>query len=94
VDKQVLIQSAITNNQIVKQKFVYIVQIKDSSGIITSLSYVSGELPANDSIMAAQSWVPARKDSYKIEVFVWESIDNPTALAPIRIASITVSDSE
>jgi hypothetical protein len=91
VNTQVLIQSEITNNQNVKQKFVYIVQIKDSIGITRSLPWLNGELPPKDSVAAAQSWVPERQGSYQIEVFVWESIDSPTALSYTRTIPITVS---
>lgn len=91
VDQQVLIQSEITNNQNVRQKFAYIVQVKDSDSVTISLSWVSGELPAKDSIIAAQSWIPEKAGSYEIGVFVWESVDNPVTLSPTRTVSVTVS---
>ncbi|MEM2759659.1 MAG: hypothetical protein QXW73_02580, partial [Nitrososphaerales archaeon] len=87
---QVLIQSTITNSQTKKQPFAYIVQIKDGTGVTISLSWVTGELPAKDSLAAAQSWIPARSGTYTIEVFVWESVDTPTALSPVRTTTVTV----
>jgi len=91
VDQQALIQSGITNNQNIKQKFAYIVQVKDSDGVTISLSWVSGELPAKDAIIAAQSWIPEKTGRYEIEVFVWENIDNPVVMSPTRTLSVTVS---
>ncbi|MFQ5940681.1 MAG: hypothetical protein ACE5KA_03160 [Nitrososphaerales archaeon] len=91
VDMDLLIQSEITNAQMVRQKFVYIVLVKDSVGVTTSLSWLTGELPPKDSIVSAQSWIPTSKGNYQIEVFVWESIHDPNVLTPNRILPITVS---
>jgi hypothetical protein len=90
VGSQVLIQSTITNSQTKKQPFAYIVQIKDRNGVTVSLSWVTGELPAKESLAAAQSWIPDVAGEYTIEVFVWESVDTPTALSPVRTTTVTV----
>jgi hypothetical protein len=90
VGSQVLIQSTITNSQTKKQPFAYIVQIKDKDGVTESLSWVTGELPAKESLAAAQSWIPGAAGEFSIEVFVWESVDNPTALSPVREKTVTV----
>jgi hypothetical protein len=86
----VLIQSTITNSQTKKQPFAYIVQIKDGNGVTVSLSWVTGELPAKESLAAAQSWIPEARGEYKAEIFVWENVDNPTALSPVRTTTISV----
>ena len=91
VGSQALIQSTITNSQTKKQSFAYIVQIKDDNGVTVSLSWVTGELPAKDTLTAAQSWIPDVGGNYTIEVFVWESIDRPTALSPVRTLTALVS---
>ena len=91
VGSQALIQSTITNSQTKKQSFAYIVQIKDSNGVTVSLSWVTGELPAKDTLAAAQSWIPDEAGNYTIEVFVWESIDRPAALSPVRTLTALVS---
>ncbi|MFQ5969696.1 MAG: hypothetical protein ACE5J2_04300 [Nitrososphaerales archaeon] len=88
--EQVLIQSQITNKQDKKQPFAYLVQVKDSSGITVSLSWVISELPASDSLNVAQSWLPNVAGQYTVEIFVWESLQNPTALSPIRVKNIQV----
>jgi hypothetical protein len=91
VGSQALIQSTITNSQTKKQSFAYIVQIKDGNGVTVSLSWVTGELPAKDTLSAAQSWIPDDAGNYTIEVFVWESIDRPAALSPVRTLTALVS---
>ena len=88
---QVLIQSKITNAQTKKQSFAYIVQIKDNSGVTVSLSWMTGELPSKDSLAAAQSWIPEVSGEYTVEVFVWISIDNPSALSPVRTLTTTIT---
>ena len=91
IGSQVLIQSTITNSQTKKQPFAYIVQIKDVNGVTVSLSWVSGELPASEQLSVAQSWIPEATGEHVAEVFVWESIDRPTALSPVRTTTIIVS---
>ncbi len=88
--EQLLIQSEVTNAQNKKQPFAYIVQVKNSDGITVSLSWVTSELPPNESLKVAQSWLPSTSGSYSIEIFVWESLTNPTALSPTRMKSIEV----
>jgi len=36
------------------------------------------------------SWTPGDSGSYTATVFVWESVDNPTALSPTTSVSIDV----
>ncbi|MFQ5970181.1 MAG: hypothetical protein ACE5J2_06800 [Nitrososphaerales archaeon] len=91
VSEQVLIQSEITNSQKKKQPFAYIVQIKDDEGATLSLSWVTGELPPEQSFTVAQSWIPDTRGKFSVEIFVWESIDNPAALSPARSTTIEVS---
>lgn len=91
VGSQVLIQSEVTNSQTKKQPFAYIVQIKDDNDVTVSLSWVTGEIPAKDSLKAAQSWIPDAAGDYTIEVFVWASVDIPDPLSPTRTAHVTVS---
>jgi len=91
VSQQVLIQSEVTNSQKKKQPFAYIVQIKDDEGVTISLSWVTGELPPKESFKAAQSWIPDAQGIFSVEIFVWESINNPTALSPVRSMTIEVS---
>jgi uncharacterized protein YjiK len=88
VGSQILVQSQIANQQNKKQPFAYIVQIKDEFGVTGSLSWVTGELQPKDSFKAAQSWIPDAQGIFSVEIFVWESIDSPNALSPVRTGTI------
>jgi len=89
-DEQLLIQSEVTNEQNKKQPFAYIVQVKDSEGITVSLSWITAELPPNESLKVAQSWFPSMPGNYSVEIFVWESLTNPSALSPPRMKNVQV----
>jgi hypothetical protein len=88
--QQVIIQSEVLNAQTKKQPFVYIVQVKDSNGVTVSLSWIAAELPANDSLKVTQSWLPLTSGGYRVEIFVWESINTPNALSPARSMNVQV----
>jgi len=88
--QQVIIQSEVLNSQSKKQPFVYIVQVKDSNDLTVSLSWIAAELPANDSLKVTQSWLPLTSGGYRVEIFVWESIDKPNALSPSRLMTVQV----
>ena len=90
VGDQILVQSEVTNSQNKKQPFVYILQVKDSDGITESLSWISAELPANDSLKVAQSWLPSQPDEYTVEIFVWDSLKHLAPLSPVRTKTVNV----
>lgn len=86
VDKQIQITADLTNNQDRDQPFAYLVQIKDTNGVTVSLSWITGQLSAGQTMSPAQSWTPSVEGTYTAEIFVWASIDNPDALsAPLSI---------
>ena len=91
VNQQVQIQASLTNNQDRSQSFAYLVQIQDANGVTVALSWLNGELSASQSLNTAQSWIPNSSGTYTAQVFVWEGVSNPTALAPSTEISITVS---
>lgn len=80
-EQSVMIQSIIKNNQKSEQTFAYIVQIKDSDGIVVKLEAVEGMLPAYKSFTVGVSWTPDQSDNYQIEVFVWKSLNEPVPLS-------------
>ncbi len=84
INKSILIQSTVKNNQNIDQDYAYIVQVKDFEGHTVDLTWVSGVLPRQESIKVGQDWVPDKRGSYDIEIFVWESVDNPVPLAPAK----------
>jgi hypothetical protein len=91
VDQQVQITADLTNGQDREQRFAYLVQIQNSNGVTVSLAWITGSLTAGQSFSPALSWTPAEAGTYTATVFVWESVDNPTALSPPVSVNITVS---
>jgi len=85
-----IVQDTVVNKQDTSQKFVYIVLIKDRDGITVSLSWLTGELPPSVAFKAGQSWIPEVEGKYSIEIFVWQSFENPVALAPPKSLTIAV----
>jgi len=90
VDQQVQIAADVSNGQDKDQAFAYLVQIQDGDGVTVSLAWITGSLTAGQSMSPALSWTPGASGSYTATVFVWESVDNPTALSPTTSVSIDV----
>ena len=90
VDQQVQIAADVANGQSGDQAFAYLVQVQDESGVTVSLAWITGSLTAGQSMSPALSWTPDASGSYTATVFVWESVDNPTALSPTVSVSIDV----
>jgi len=82
VDQQVQIAADVSNGQSGDQAFAYLVQVQDGDGVTVSLAWITGSLTAGQSMSPALSWTPGAAGHYTATVFVWESVDNPTALSP------------
>jgi hypothetical protein len=82
VGKQVQIAADLKNNQDIEQRFAYIVQIQDENGVTVSLAWLTGELQPAQSFSPALSWIPGKTGQYEATIFVWEAIENPSALSP------------
>ena len=89
-NKQMQIVGTITNNENYKQKFVYLFQVKNSDDSVESISWIQGELTVQQSLDVSQSWIPEKPGTYHIETFVWNSLNDPTVLAPVMLTSIIV----
>jgi len=92
VDRQVMIMADLSNGQDRDQKFAYIVQIRDENGVVISLSWITGSLTPGQSFSPALSWTPISAGTYTIQIFVWESVDNPDALSVPLLLSVDVVD--
>jgi hypothetical protein len=90
VDQQVQIAADVANGQSKDQAFAYLVQVQDGNGVTVSLAWITGSLTAGQSMSPALSWTPSDSGSYTATVFVWESVDNPTALSPTVSVDIDV----
>ena len=92
VDQQVMIMADLSNGQDRDQKFAYIVQIRDENGVVISLSWITGSLTPGQSFSPALSWTPISAGTYTIQIFVWESVNNPDALSVPLLLSVNVVD--
>ncbi|AJW71579.1 hypothetical protein [Nitrosopumilus adriaticus] len=89
-DNSLQIVGTIVNPNEFDQKFVYLIQVKNENNIVESISWVQGELSSGQSLDVSQSWIPKNSGNYAIETFVWNSLGDPTVLAPIMSSLITV----
>ena len=87
---QVQIVGSVTNNSDLKQPFVYFFQVKNDNNYVEHISWVQGELLSQQELNVSQSWIPKNPGSYTIEVFVWDSIHDHTALSASASTLITV----
>jgi len=92
VDEQIMIMADISNNQDIQQNFAYITQVRDNDDVVISLSWLTGSLSPRQLFSPAQSWIPTEPGMYHIQVYVWESIDNPSALSPPLFMTVNVSE--
>ena len=90
VDQQVQLTADLANGQDKEQSFAYLVQIQDGDGVTVSLAWITGSLSSGQSFSPALSWIPTESGSYTATAFVWESVDNPTALSPPVSTTISV----
>ena len=91
VDSQIQLAADLTNNQDKAQEFAYLIQIQNESGVTVSLNWITGSLAEGQSLSPASSWTPTEAGTYEVTAFVWESIENPTALSPTSTITITVN---
>ncbi|ABX13358.1 hypothetical protein [Nitrosopumilus maritimus] len=94
VGEQVLLTSDIANQQDREQRFVWIAQIIDSDKKTQALSWIDGTLNPLSSFSPATSWIPNVAGDYRVVFFVWQSIENPTALSPPIEFDFTVLDED
>jgi hypothetical protein len=89
-NNQMQIVGTMTNDHNFNQKFVYLFQVKNITDSVESISWVQGELSPKQSLDVSQSWIPKKSGTYYIETFVWSSLNDPIALAPVMSTSIVV----
>jgi len=88
---QIQIVGKIINTQNYKQKFVYLFQVKDENNFVVSLSWIQGEISANQNLDISQSWIPQQTGNYSIETYTWNSLTNAAPLSPSLSTSVFVN---
>lgn len=92
VTQKVNISTVLVNLQQKSQPFVLLADIKDESGITVQNPSVTGSLTNNEQIVLELPWAPQYPGNYSVNLFVWESIDNPTALSIVMSLKIKVNE--
>ena len=87
---QMQIVGTIENQMNFDQDFIYFFQIKNSNGTIISLSWIQGQLSPNQILDISQSWISENSDTYILETYVWNSLNNLTPMSPPTYTMITV----
>ncbi|MFQ5940488.1 MAG: FxLYD domain-containing protein [Nitrososphaerales archaeon] len=91
VSEPIQLQSLLTNNIDIKQKFTYILQVKDSTGALVRLSWIEGNIAAKESVNTVISWTPEKEENYTVQVFLWESLKYPSAMSSNFVNSTFVA---
>ena len=91
VNHQIQVSVDITNIQEKSQNFVYIVQIKNNTGFVVSLGWISGQLTPDQKLSPSLSWIPNESGKYTAEIFIWEGLINHSALVEYTTLQINVS---
>ena len=89
-NSQIQIVGNIENQINFNQEFVYFFQIKNSDGNIISLSWIQGQLSPNQILDISQSWIPEKSDTFIIETYVWNSLNELTPMSPSTTSVIIV----
>ena len=69
-------------------------QVRNDYDVVISLSWLTGSLSPGQSFSTEQSWMLVESGAYHIQVYVWASIDNPSALSPPLFMTVNVNERE
>jgi len=89
--QQIQISADVTNHQEKSQNFIYLVQIKNESGIVISLGWISGQLTPDQKLSPSLSWSPKESGKFTAEIFVWSGFKDHSALSNNVELTINVS---
>ena len=88
---QMQIVGSIENKINYDQEFIYFFQIKTSDDIVTSISWIQGNLSSNQILDISRSWIPEKSDSYILETYVWNSLTELMPMSPLTSTTIIVN---
>ena len=90
--RSIKISASLKNNQNRDQPYAFLVQVQDQNGIAVGdiLTDVS-TLPPLRSFNPMLNWIFPKQGRFYIQVFVWEAVDNPSALCMPTQLEIVVS---
>ncbi len=90
VGDEVFIITEVKNNSSATQSFLYLVLVRDVSGLTVLLDWVEASLPANEARRVSILWIPEQKGKYEAEVFFWSDLNKPMPLSESWKSSQTI----
>ena len=91
IGQTVQITADIKNNLDESQEFVYIIQVKDDSGRVVDLAWITGLLSPGQSFNTGLSWRSEVGGDFTADIFVWDSLVDRNALDEFEQIEIIVS---
>ena len=88
--KQMQIVGKIENHIDYDQEFIYFIQIKNSDFDVISLSWIQGQLSSKQILDVSLSWIPEKSDTYFLETYVWNSLNELTPMSSPTFTTILV----
>jgi hypothetical protein len=86
------IQAELANEEREEITLTYIVQVKDAEGFTVMLSWIKGiALKPDMSLKPAIFWIPQSKGFYDVEIFMWESLENPVPRSAPKTLEIVIA---
>lgn len=76
-----MVQAFLTNNTDTEQRFLYVMQLKDSNGYTLQIAYVEKTMWPNESLTVEQPFKIEKHDAYTVEVFIWSDLAAPVPLS-------------
>ena len=90
VDQETYIMYDLANKQNKIQPFTFIIQIKDDTNTVVSLSWFTNSLSVGEISSPTLSWIPLDVGAYTATAYVWESFELPIILERTKTMTIEV----
>ena len=89
--ESIAITATLVNDEQVSHSFMFIVQIINKDGAAGAVLLTLGSLQPGESINPSVSWLPKEQGAYTAEIFVWSSLNDPTALVQKQAVAFSVT---
>lgn len=91
VGESMTITATLVNDELVLQSYMFIVQVIDEDGVVSSMLLTLGSLQPDESINPSVSWIPKEQGAYTAEIFVWSSLNSPTPLIEKQAVAFSIN---
>jgi hypothetical protein len=89
--ESIAITATLVNDEQVSHSFMFIVQIINKDGAVDAVLLTLGSLQPGESINPSVSWLPKERGAYTAEIFVWNSLNDPTPLVQKQAVAVSVT---